>query len=119
MKRDGLGELQREAQWLRRRLAEAEQTLEAIRAGEVDSLLVETPEGLRVYALEGASNTYRVLIEAMNEGAATLSETGVVLYSNSRFARMLGTPLQRLMGSSILQHVADGSEAALEALLRT
>src|SRR6185436_4271479 len=51
---------------LRLRLAEAEQTLEAIRAGEVDSLVVEGPGGLRVYTLEGAGNAYRRMVESIS-----------------------------------------------------
>ncbi len=104
---------------LRLRLAEAEQTIEAIRCGEVDSLLVEGPGGLRIYALEGSSNTYRVLMEAMSEGAATLNEEGVILYSNGRFARMVDTPLQRVMASPLSAFVPERLHAELEALLRS
>lgn len=112
-------ELERENSRLRIRLAEAEQTLQAIRAGEVDSLVIEAPDGLRVYALEGASNTYRVLIEAMNEGAATLTETGLILYCNSRFARLFDLPLQHVMGRSIRDRVAERFRATLDGLLRS
>ena len=107
-----------EVERLRLRLAEAEQTLEAIRAGEVDSLLVEGPEGPRVFALEGASNSYRVLIEAMSEGAATLTEAGVILYCNSRFARLFQMPLQKLMGASIYDRVPERMRSPISAVLR-
>ncbi|MFW5878910.1 MAG: PAS domain S-box protein, partial [Myxococcota bacterium] len=110
-------ELKRENELLRLRLSEAEQTLDAIRSGQVDSLIVEAPEGLRVYALEGASNTYRVLMEAMNEGAATLTERGVISYCNGRFADLLDRPLQQVMGSFMGDHVPARSKQALEALL--
>jgi PAS domain S-box-containing protein len=114
---DRVREFETELARLRLRLAEAEQTLEAIRAGEVDSLVVEGPDGLRVYALEGTSNSYRVLMESMNEGAATLTEQGVVLYCNNRFARMLAAPLQRVMGSSLRERVSEQSRDAFDALL--
>jgi hypothetical protein len=39
---------------LQRRLAEAEQTLEAIRHGEVDALVVAGPQGEQVFSLSGA-----------------------------------------------------------------
>ena len=104
---------------LRLRLAEAEQTLEAIRTGEVDSLVVDGPDGPRVYALEGASNSYRVLVEAMNEGAATLNGEGIILYSNGQLARMLATPLQRVMGSAVHDFVPRRFHGTLEALLRS
>jgi PAS domain S-box-containing protein len=109
----------REIEELRLRLAEAEQTLEAIRAGEVDSLVVEAPDGLRVYALESVSNSYRVLIEAMNEGAATLNVGGVILYSNGQLARMLGIPLERVMGSALHDFVPPRFHDTLDALLRS
>jgi hypothetical protein len=66
-------------------LAEAKETLRAIRAGEVDALVVSTGQGERIFTLKGADQTYRVLIEEMNEGAVTLNPEGVVLYCN-RFA---------------------------------
>ena len=104
---------------LRIRLAEAEQTLAAIRTGEVDSLVVEGPGGLRVYTLEGAGNVYRVMIEAISEGAATLTLEGLILYSNGRFARMLDRPLQRVMGASIRDLVPERARSDLDALLRS
>jgi PAS domain S-box-containing protein len=116
---DNVANLEAELARLRLRLAEAEQTLEAIRAGEVDSLVVEGPDGLRVYALEGASNSYRVLMESMHEGAATLNEQGVLLYCNSRLAQMLDAPLQRVMGSSLRERVSEKSRDAFDALLRS
>ncbi|MGC1718988.1 MAG: hypothetical protein WA746_08375, partial [Isosphaeraceae bacterium] len=58
---------------LRSRLEEAEETLRAIRRGEVDAVVVHEPGGDRVYTFQGADQAYRLLIEQMNEGAATLS----------------------------------------------
>jgi len=53
---------------LRRRLREAEETLNAIRDGEVDALVASGPSGEKVFTLEGAEHPYRVLVESMNEG---------------------------------------------------
>jgi PAS domain S-box-containing protein len=106
-------------QALQRRLVEAEQTLEAIRTGEVDSLVVEGPGGLRVYSLEGASASYRVMIEAISEGAATLTESGLILYCNGRLARMLDRPLQKVMGASMRDLVVERARPGLDALLRS
>jgi len=103
---------------LQQRLQEAEQALDAIRTGKVESLVVDGPEGPRIFSLEGASHAYRVLVEAMNEGAATLGLDGTILYCNARLARMLATPLQEVVGSALAAWVAPGSTAALEALLR-
>jgi PAS domain S-box-containing protein len=101
---------------LRLRLEEAEQTLRALSAGEVDSLIVEGPDGPRVYALEGSNNSYRVLVEEMNEGAATLTRDGTVLYCNRRFAEMLGRPLEKVMGAPLRDHVASSHFDDFDAL---
>jgi hypothetical protein len=52
------GELAR----LRVRLAEAEETVRAIRSGEVDAVVVAGKQGPQVFTLEGAEHAYRVLI---------------------------------------------------------
>jgi PAS domain-containing protein len=63
-------------------LDEAEDTLRAIRSGEVDALVVSGVGGDQIFTLKGAELPYRVLIEDMNEGALTLAMDGVILYAN-------------------------------------
>src|SRR6201992_3602622 len=72
------------------RLREAEETLEAIRTGEVDAVVVAGPAGQQVYTLENADRPYRVLVEQMQEGAVTFSHDGTILYCNERFAPLAG-----------------------------
>ncbi|MGH7438468.1 MAG: PAS domain-containing protein, partial [Polyangiaceae bacterium] len=103
---------------LRRRLEEAEQALEAIRKGEVESIVVHGPQGPRIFSLEGADHAYRVLVEAMSEGAATMGDDGTILYCNSRLAELLGAPLERIMGSPIGRFVPEHSKVAFEELVR-
>ena len=86
---------------LRNRLQEAEDTVRAIRAGEIDALVVTGPLGEKVFILRGADHPYQVIVEEMNEGAATLSPQGTILYCNRRFADLLETPLEQIIGSSI------------------
>lgn len=85
---------------LRTRLAEVEESLGAIQRGEVDALVVSGPDGEQIYTLQGAEHPYRVMVEAINEGAATLLLDGTILYSNRQFANMLGQPLEKLIGKS-------------------
>ena len=47
---------------LKARLREAEDTLEAIRNGEVDAVVVGGAAGQQVYTLKNADRPYRVLI---------------------------------------------------------
>jgi signal transduction histidine kinase/ActR/RegA family two-component response regulator len=102
---------------LRARLDEAEETLRAIRSGEVDAIVVSGTDGDRVFALEGADTPYRILVEEMSEGALTLADDGLILYANRRFAKMLDVPLHKVTGSSLLQWVDDSARPALRALL--
>ena len=103
---------------LRQRLQEAEETLKAIRSGEVDALVVAGPAGEKVFTLEGAEYPYRVLIESMNEGAISLSKDGTILYCNSAFARMVGTSLDQIMGHDVCEFVPDEDCDALKQLIK-
>ena len=103
---------------LRRRLEEAEETLRAIRSGEVDALVVGGPDGERVFTLQGADHPYRALIESMQQGAASLGGDGTVLYCNRRFAEMVSRPLERVIGASVVEFLPRSSRPAFEALFR-
>src|SRR5947208_16808460 len=74
---------------LRRRLEEAEETLRAIRQGEVDALVIDAPQGEVIYTLTGADYPYRLMIDEMNEGAVSVSPDSLILYSNRHFASIL------------------------------
>ena len=102
---------------LRLRLAEVEETLAAIRSGEVDALVVTGEAGERVFTLAGAEHPYRVLVETMNEGAATLVADGTIVYCNSRMAAILGIPLGKIIGTTFSSHVAPSDHTAFVALL--
>jgi PAS domain S-box-containing protein len=102
---------------LRHRLEQTQRALEASGTGEVDSLDVDEPQGSRLLSLDGADHSYRVLVEAVNEGAATLDENWTILYCNSRFADMLETPRERVMGSPIRRFLADGAEKTFASLV--
>jgi PAS domain S-box-containing protein len=103
---------------LRARLAEADETLRAIRTGEVDTVVVTGKQGPQVFTLEGAGHAYRVLIESMNEGALTLTAKGVILYANQCFARMVKRPLEQVLGSSFHRLLSAADQAALRPFLK-
>jgi PAS domain S-box-containing protein len=98
---------------LRARLEEAQETLRAIQAGEVDALVM----GEEVYTLKGAETPYRVLVEQMYEGAGTLLDDGTVLYANRRLGELLRIPLQELIGTSLRRFVAPTELPAFDKLL--
>ena len=49
---------------LQERLYEAEETLRALRSGEVDAVVASGPDGDRVYTLKGADEAYRAMVQA-------------------------------------------------------
>src|SRR5215212_1725514 len=79
-----------EIQDLQCRLDEAEDTLRAIRQGEVDALVIHGPKGEMIYTLTSADYPYRLMIDEMNEGAVSVSPDSYILYSNRNFASILG-----------------------------
>src|ERR1700730_16559703 len=107
-----------ELEELRQRLQEAEETLDAIRNGEVDALVVSGPAGEKVFTLEGAEHPYRVLVESMNEGAVSLSRERTILYCNSAFARMVGVSLDRIMGNDVCEFVPLEDRETLRRLIK-
>lgn len=110
-------ELIRENAELRARLDEAEETLRAIRNGEVDALVVAGEKGDQVYTLQGAERSYRVLMETISEGAATLAPDCTILYCNGQFARLLNASLESLIGSPVLNWISPKERPGLKALI--
>ena len=108
----------RELAKLRARLAEADETLRAIRTGEVDTVVVAGKQGPQVFTLKGAEHAYRVLIESMNEGALTLTADKMILYANQRFARMVQCPLEQVLGSSFRRFLSAEDRATLRSLMK-
>jgi len=101
------------------RLSELEATLDAIRSGAVDALVVNGPEGAQIFTLKGADEAYRILVEAMNERAVTIGSDGTVLYANARFARMLKTPLEKVLGAPVASFIARREREPLLNFLET
>jgi len=106
----GLAEMQH-------RLQAAEDTLRALRAGEVDALVVAREGDDHVVTLQGADLPYRILLEQMYAGAVTLTPDGVIVYCNRRFADIVRTPLARVIGSALRRFVPSPERPTLESLL--
>src|SRR5271166_1379150 len=103
---------------LENRLEEYEETLGAIRRGEIDAVVVnDRPGESRIYTLETADRPYRVLIEQMQEGAVTLEADGIVIYCNRRLAQMLGIAQERVVGHRLQHFLLPEDVAGFETLL--
>src|SRR6186713_137886 len=104
-------ELLEELEELSFQLKEANETIHAIRTGQIDALVVETDDGPQLYTLKSADHTYRVFIEKMKEGAVTLNGKGIILYCNSQFADMINMPLAKIIGLPIMNFIPDQSKS--------
>jgi diguanylate cyclase (GGDEF)-like protein len=97
------------------RLSEAEETLRAIRNREVDALVVrDSSPAAQVFTLSSADRPYRLFVENMRDGAATVSETGIVLYANRRLAELVSRPLKQIIGSPVTSLLATGDDGELQ-----
>ena len=103
---------------LRARLAEAEVTLKAIRSGDVDAIVVDGPQGSRIFTLQGPDDPYRLWVERMSEGAATLTPDGIILFCNRRLAEMVGRDPERLVGSAFKSTLDEKERSAFVELAR-
>ena len=117
MTEKSVSELCAENEILRARVEEAEETLRAIRSGEVDSLIVMGEGGEQVFTLKGADEFYRTLIENMSEGALTLNADGIIIYANGQVAELLKVPLEKVIGSTINAWIAPNDLLAFEDLV--
>jgi PAS domain S-box-containing protein len=110
-------ELRRRIASLRQQLLEAEETIRAIHDGRVDAFVVGRNERDRVYMLESIEGPFRILVERMQQGAATVAADGTILYVNQRSAALLGRPRERLVGRPFRSFVTEADRSLLDALI--
>lgn len=63
--------------------------------------MVKGPAGPQVFTLQTPDQPYRLLIERMNEGAASISAGGLIVFCNERLAEMVGRLPEKLVGSPL------------------
>lgn len=97
---------QQEIDNLRQQLAEAEEILQAIAQHKVDAFVISGPDDDEVYTLKGTDHAYRVILESINEGTATIGIDSTIYYCNPAFAALLKRPLEQLVGTSLADYVA-------------
>lgn len=103
---------------LESRLAEAEQLIEAIKAGEVDAFAMLNDDTHEVYTLQSGDYAYRLLVERFHEGALNLTEDGMIVYTNSYFHNFLGLPYEKVVGTSIFDYIAEDSKSKFNSLFK-
>ena len=112
-------EITQEIEELRLQLQEANETIHAIRTGQIDALVVSTESGSQLYTLRSADHTYRVFIEKMKEGAVTLNQDEIILYSNSQFASMVDRPLSEVIGVPFGRFIPERCKADFQKLMKS
>jgi len=100
---------------VRAELRELQQLVEAIRTGSFDSLIIGPPGQEQVHYTTDRS--YRLIVEAMSEGAATVSTSGVILGANPRLGSMTGQNASELIGTQVLDLIAEAHRTAFARLL--
>jgi PAS domain S-box-containing protein len=99
------------------RLSEAEETLRAIREGEVDAIVVSGSKGDRVFTLSGADYVYRLIVETMKEAALLLTFEGKVLFCNRQFSDLIKIPQKKILGQYLKDFVLPRERQSLEKYL--
>lgn len=107
-----------ENETLRSQIDELNDALEAIRSGDVDAIVVSGTHGDQVYSVSSAEAPYRTFIEEMSEGAVTLAKDGTILYCNQRFAQIVASPIEQVMGSHIKRFIITKDRLKLDTLLK-
>jgi PAS domain S-box-containing protein len=114
---------------LRARLEETEETLRAIRAGEVDALVVDGSSGPKVFILQTSdseSNRFRSdILAKVTDAVIAIDEHDRVIYLNAAAEEQYGIVASESLGRHLreLFHYEwvspDDKEAAREALIHT
>lgn len=111
--------LQLKNEQLQLKLTEAEQTLSAIRQGEVDAIVVNTASGNKIFSLVSSETPYRIIVEEMHEGAVTISPSGIILYCNKRFAELVSKPLNQVLGLHFGEFIGENEKSQFQSLINT
>jgi diguanylate cyclase (GGDEF)-like protein/PAS domain S-box-containing protein len=113
-----IARLKAELDQLQAQLTDSEETLRAIRHGEVDALIVAADVGTeQVFTLSNTDRPYRNFVEGMSDGAATVSADGIVLFANQALADLLASSCSQIVGQPALDLVAPASRARLREVI--
>jgi len=98
---------------------EAQQTLDAIRGGEVDAFVVAGEGAEKVLVLSASDPPWRAIVEEMRQGAVTLTHDGTVAYCNPELSRLLGLQRRDILGHPFEAFVAEASRPVVRGFMAT
>lgn len=101
---------------LQSRLDEYEQLIEAIKAGEIDAFALKTNNQSAIFSIQTVDFAYRILVENFSEGALTLSDEGLILYTNNYFAELLNLPYENVVGNLFFEFIHPESKEIFDEL---
>ncbi len=110
-------DLRAEIDRLRAELEVSQETLRAIRNGEVDAVIVDAQDESRVLTLGLAEQTYQLIVNQVAHPTALLSPDGRILQTNESFARLVQKDQDDLHTMSVQQLIYPSSLKSLESLL--
>lgn len=108
---------------LRARLDEAEETLRAIRRGEIDALVVETPAGSQIFTVQGQDaelNRFRgEILAQISDAVIVVDDDQRVTYLNDSAAKQYGVSASAALGHLVTEiyRLQPGDEAPMMAAL--
>lgn len=111
------GDLRAEIDRLRAELEVSQETLRAIRSGEVDALIVDGQDESKVLTLGPAEQTYQLIVNQVLHPTALLAPDGRILQTNASFARLAQKDQAVLHDMHIQQLIYPTSQKSLETLL--
>jgi PAS domain S-box-containing protein len=112
-------DLEHQIESLRQQLQDAEELRHAISHGQVDAFVVgASDDSKRVLMLSGAYARYRQLVEDMQQGAVTVSQSGEIMFANHAFAAMTGLAPIDLFRVPLTRYLAPSDAANAGALLQ-
>lgn len=117
-KKNAEEDLRAELEELKIRFNETEETLNAIRRGEVDAIVVSGENGDKIFSITSSETPYRIIIENMDEGAITLSASGIILYCNQRFSEIVNIPSEKIIGTKFEEYISDNDIPELNRILK-
>jgi len=103
---------------LNERIRESDNLSRALRAGEVDAVVVLKKDGADILPIRTDEPLYRTMVEELPQGVATVLVDGTIVYANRHLIFRIGQPADKLLGRNLIDFVAEADQTHFRAMLR-
>ncbi|MEW6096307.1 MAG: ATP-binding protein [bacterium] len=108
-------ELKRRNQELERKLSDALNLIETLRAGQVDTISAKKEKKILPLFRKEIDRIYRTLLESMNEGLIAFDLDGLITFTNKKITQMLGyTHPDDLIGKEITEFLSPSNRKKVQ-----